>query len=137
MKVKIDRERCKFIVKPESRKVICVWNCNKNMLMEFLQDVDGFYVTSDEWRRLAMRPYYVGVATCAPEDEWDEELGKTIAFYKMKKKFYVSFFKRVNYFFDNRDKMLNRIAEDLDRIGERGNRELTKLENEIGSVINK
>ena len=49
---------------------------------------------------------FMGKAVCAPEDEWNEETGRMIAFSRAKDKCYKSFFKRANTFVQRVDARL-------------------------------
>jgi hypothetical protein len=69
-----------------------------------LYDAINFW--DGKWYESLCMPYsFMGKATCAEEDEWNEELGRKIAFSRAKDKCYKSFFKRANRFvqaIDNR-----------------------------------
>jgi hypothetical protein len=49
---------------------------------------------------------FMGKAVCAPEDEWNEETGRLIAFSRAKDKCYKSFFKRANLLVQTVDRRL-------------------------------
>lgn len=136
MKINVEMEQCKFIVKPEDRKIICIYHCDpycaQNYLFDLLRNSADCVFAAGKTQK--MRRYYTGVATCAPEDEWDEEKGKLIAFTKMKEKFCSSFFKRVNYYFSAIDKNLEAAANACDRMGEGWNKHLSILEEKIKNM---
>ena len=131
MKIRIEKQDCKFIVKPEERKVICIYYINPEILIDYLTDSCAMYTDYKEYNMLKMRHYYTGMATCASEDEWNEDTGKLIAFAKMKKKFCSSVFRHINRFFDARDNEINRAAEICDRMGEKWNKEIDTIDKEI------
>lgn len=132
MRIRIDRKHCKFIVKPEDRKVICVYKTNPDIVEDYFWDaVRGTSFVFDSATQVKMRNYYTGIATCSPEDEWDEELGKLIAYNKMMKKFCSAFFRRLNYYFDKYDKVLENAVIQCDTMGEKWNKQIEMLDNEI------
>jgi serine/threonine protein kinase HipA of HipAB toxin-antitoxin module len=60
----------------------------------------------------------VGVATCDENDEWNEEIGKAIAFSRAKYKLHNSFFKRANTFANECGQALNKLIDSLNDYGE-------------------
>lgn len=94
---------CKFYVDKEARTVVCVIPNTKNMVEDFAWDhfqwsdmniYDGMdYLMR---RKIKMPGSFRGKAVCAPEDEWNEETGRLVAYDKAKDKCYKSFFKRAN-----------------------------------------
>ena len=115
MKDYIREENCKFIVNKDARKVVCIFEGGDNIEDYLESKVSGTYLYWDVNLNLANR--YVGIATCAENDEWDEKIGRRIAFYKMKKKFYNALFRRVNKVIDACDNELARIADSFNLLG--------------------
>lgn len=112
---------CRFYVNEEARTVVCVIPDTENMLREFIREnfnfpeLDFDYAIVD-WSRgfrgtLNMPDSFRGKAVCAEEDEWDEELGRLIAFSRAKDKCYKSFFKRANLFVQAIDRRLGDIID--------------------------
>lgn len=105
---------CKFYVDEAARTVVCVIPNTQLMVTDFMyehfrwKDVDFWmgleYILDD---KLTMPHSFMGKAVCAPEDEWNEELGRIIAFSRAKNKCYKSFFKRANKLIQTVDKRLN------------------------------
>ena len=93
---------CRFYVNEAEHVVVCVIPHTRRMVDDFIRehfsfnDVDFWYALDVD--KVRMPDSFMGKAVCAPEDEWDEELGKMIAFSKAKDKCYKSFFKRANTF---------------------------------------
>lgn len=102
---------CKFYVDEEARTVVCVipnklgeHKFTKNMISDFIEDnfrfndLDMQFGLDYDWvdKAIEMPSSFMGKAVCAPEDEWDEETGRIIAFSRAKDKCYKSFFKRAN-----------------------------------------
>jgi len=118
---------CRFYVDEDARTVICVIPpiiTNKSgdrqntsdMVFDFIRenfqfsDID-MYDAISFWNKnfsnkLIMPRSFIGKAVCAPEDNWDVELGKMIAFSRAKDKCYKSFFKRANKFVQTIDRRL-------------------------------
>ena len=114
---------CKFYVNEAERTVICVipkritrgdyYTDTEDMLMDFITDNFNFAdVDIGEAIFMSRKLYrmpksFMGKAVCAKDDEWDEELGKMIAFSRAKDKCYRSFFKRANVLVNTIDRRLN------------------------------
>lgn len=97
---------CRFYVDEQARTVVCVIPKASYMLLDFINehfqwdDIDFCETIHGKFysRDLKMPHSFMGKAVCAPEDEWDEEIGRMIAFSRAKDKCYKSFFKRANRF---------------------------------------
>ena len=94
---------CEFYVDEEKRTVVCKITDTSHMVHDFLRENCCFSdvkisgtITYRLWSETVMPYSFIGKAVCAPEDEWDEEIGKMIAFARAKEKCYTSFFKRAN-----------------------------------------
>lgn len=137
MNINITMKDCNFIVKPESRKVICVFYPPrlKYVVQDYLDELPGRLSRSSglcrKYDSLRMPSYFKGVATCAPEDEWNEELGKLVAFNKMKKKFCSAFFRRINLFFNDVDQQIEQAIVTCDLMGEKWNKQITNTDEKI------
>ena len=115
---------CKFYVDKNARVVICVIQDVQDMLIKFVRehfdwnDIDIDYAV--DWHfepKLKMPHSFMGKAVCADEDEWDEELGKKIAFSRAKNKCYTSFFKRANLLVQTYDRRLGDMIEIFNNFG--------------------
>lgn len=143
MKPQIKQADCKFIVKPEERMVICVIDNNvSDMLLDFIQDEASFndieiYSFYDFDKKLRMPHSFMGKAICAPEDEWDEALGRKIAYSRAKNKLYTSFFKRANLFIQTIDKRLGDMIEKFNDFGTALDNNRQKLDDEIERALQK
>lgn len=144
MSIKIHRRDCKFIVKPEERMVICVIEGDyvSEMLLEYIDEVTGTSV--EIWprnhklrKRLRMPHSFTGRAVCAEGDEWNEELGRKIAYSRAKNKLYTSFFKRANAFIQEADYTLNQMITNLNTFGEKLDKQRTNLEENIENMLQK
>ena len=122
---------CKFYVDEENRTVICVIpkivNDNlstANALVSFISENCEFSDISfwdalnyKSVKELSLPESFRGKAVCAPDDEWDVETGKLIAFSRAKEKFYKSFFKRANIFVRMIDKRLEQTINAFNDFG--------------------
>lgn len=123
----IKMKDCRFYVNEDARTVVCVIPYTKNMLVNFIIEHFQFsdinmYDCIDTWhsifaKKLYMPNSFVGKAVCAPEDEWNEETGKLIAFSRAKDKCYKSFFKRANTFVQAIDRRLGDMIEMFNDFG--------------------
>jgi len=117
--VKPTSENVRFIVQPERRKVVCIISNTKNYLGDFIDLWGNDW--SVPWKVeeiLRMPDRFVGVATCDENDEWNEEIGKSIAFSRAKYKLHNSFFKRANTFVNECGRALNKLIDSLNDYGE-------------------
>ena len=121
---------CKFYVDEEKRTVVCVipkvaGGANvANSVLDFIYDNcdfgDMYLYDALSFRchkKFTMPKTFVGKAVCAPEDEWNEETGKLIAFSRAKQKFYNSFFKRANLFVNMLNNCLGETIEKFNDLG--------------------
>ena len=77
----------------------------------------------------------MGKAVCAPEDEWDVETGKMIAFSRAKDKCYKSFFKRANMLVQKFDARLGDMIELFNNFGEKLDKKRVSLQNKIDERV--
>lgn len=128
---------CKFYVNEEEKTVVCVIPNTQNMLNDFINEnfrFSDFDVNEALW--CGYKPYrmprsFMGKAVCAAEDEWDEELGRMIAFSRAKDKCYRSFFKRANALVNTIDRRLNEMMSMLNGMGDKLYEKRVKLEHMI------
>lgn len=129
----IKQNMCKFYVNEEERTIVCVIDKTRDLFMDFIEsnfnfpsfDIAGGLYAASSWKfhdQLYMPSQFTGKAVCAPEDKWDEELGKLIAFSRAKHKLYTSFFKRANL-------LVNMINTYLERMVDMCNEMALKLQN--------
>lgn len=100
MKHSIRKNDVKYVVNPEQKKVVAYIEGTKDMFIDFLEEnypYHSYLIWEDPLReKLLMPARFVGISTCGPSDEWNENLGKLIAFDRMKDNLSKSFFKRAN-----------------------------------------
>lgn len=146
----IKMSECKFYVDEEARTVICVIP-NKiyhkdgsitvvsKMVEDFIEenfrfkDLDFDFALNFDWqeKNLEMPVSFMGKAVCAPEDEWNEETGRMIAFSRAKDKCYKSFFKRANKFVQAVDRRLGDMIERFNDFGLKLEGKRAALQNQI------
>jgi hypothetical protein len=136
-KINIKPEHCYFYVNKEAGKVTCVLFDTKYLLENFLNDngtrTPFFYPDF----KVELPNKFVGIASCSPEDEWNEELGKRIAFMRMKRKFYTAFFNAATKFFNDVDKYTEALIDCINRYGEKISENLRKDNEYINSQLDK
>lgn len=107
---------CNFSVNEEKRTVVCWLNGTKNFFLDFLCENDSngwLYLVSrvESINKFEMNNKFTGTAVCAGEDEWNEELGKRMAFYRMKRKLFDSFYNKLRAYFDMKEDELDRFEQ--------------------------
>ena len=117
----IKMKDCKFYVDESTRTVVCVIPNTKEMVQSFIDEHFSFNDIDVGWgwvnKDLRMPHSFSGKAVCAPEDKWDEETGRMIAFARAKDKCYKSFFKRANVFVQKLDTRLGDIVTTFNDFG--------------------
>lgn len=143
----ITPEDCRFIVKPEERMVICLIEGTSTLFLNFAKknlkipyNCADCRKSSDLTPRLFMPKYFKGVAICSPNDEWDEEIGKLIAYSRAKDSLNQSFFKRANLYIHTFDRYLGDASDFLNHIGDKlmatTNRRHAKIAELVGEDTN-
>lgn len=123
---------CDFYVDEEKRTVACIYPKEdarsfygaKELVLDFIDDNLDFPdidlsrgIAYKLLKKLEMPYRFVGKAVCSPDDEWDEEIGRMIAFSRLKDKIYTSFFKRASLFISTLSWRLDEAAEAFDTFG--------------------
>lgn len=108
---------CKFVINEKERKIICIFKCSARTAIEYFEDITPFFIRCKEEN--LMPKTFVGIATCSQDDEWNVNLGKRIAFNKMRKKYYSSFFKRIQHMINDIDENINGIIENTNKFGDK------------------
>lgn len=141
---------CDFYVNEEKRTVVCVYpkpdpifnqRDASDMAANFIidnfdfSDLDLGDLVYKMTPKIRMPRYFTGKAICAPEDEWDEELGKKIAFARAKEKCYDSFFKRANLFVHTVTKRLGDAIDIFNNFGDKISASREALEDSINQAL--
>lgn len=125
MKVNIKEQDCLFYVNEEKKTVTCVINTPRPLWSMKFQT---FLRTNC---KKPMPSRFVGVARCDPRDEFNEEIGRKIAYYKAKQRFFNAFFKRANEYVNYRDMLLNEEVDKFTKLGISVTENLNKLEQQL------
>ena len=133
---------CRFYVNEPERTIVCVIPNTKRMVLDFITDNCPdlpFWVDDKLYDKICLPHSFSGKAVCAEEDEWNEELGRMIAFSRAKNKCYKSFFKRANTYVQSIDRKLGDTIETFNDFGLKleGKREAleTKIEKAMGTIV--
>ncbi len=132
-KINIRPQDCKFYVNKDKRKVVCVYSDSQWLLYKYLWQNCNWYHGVNS--RVEMPKRFIGVATCAENDEWNEELGKRLAFHRMKDKLHRSFFRRANNYVNMLDRELNKLMSGLNLYGEALTKSMAYRERELHDQV--
>ena len=137
-------EDCEFYVNEDKRTVVCVLEGTKDMFENFawkrlyIDSSSCFYRWRDNDRMqsgVEMPDRFVGIAHCAEEDEWNEALGRKIAYMRLREKVYRSFFKHANFYINTLDEYLNRSVDEINLIGMKIGAEMDNRNEYIASKL--
>ena len=133
---------CKFYIDESARTVVCVIPNTEYMVEDFIDEHFNFNeIDCTAFGRLRsairMPNSFMGKAVCSPDDEWNEETGRLIAYAKAKDKCYKSFFKRANHYVQVFDRRLGNMIEILNDFGLKLSERKEKIEAAIDSKVAK
>ena len=136
MKISIRPEDCKFHIDEENRKVVCIIENTQWKLNQFLDDNNDAYLY---WRAfdVQMPNRFIGIATCTPEDEWNEAFGRRLAYIRAKRSFYNEFFNAANKYINNIDSHLNKLIDSLNAFGKKISINYNKDERYVKTYLDK
>ena len=113
----------RYIVDKEKRKVVCILTNTKNALQNFITNRSDdiiYAIPVHLWEKnISLPRTFSGVASCAEGDEWDEEIGKKLAYSRARYKFDKSFFKHANWFIRYCDKTIDGLYTSINKYGEK------------------
>ena len=110
MKHSIKREDVKYFVNEEKRTVVAVLEGTECLFVDFMYENNGPLPCRDYYElddRYSLPNRFVGIAKCSVNDEWNEQLGKLIAFDRLKEKVNNSFIKCANKYVEDIDNEIN------------------------------
>ena len=117
MKIKIREQDCRFIVKRDEKVVVCILPKTKFLFIDFINlNLPNFITDEIYEKRLELKNYYVGVAKCSPEDEFNEEIGRRVAFAKLKEKLRAAFYRRADYYIQTYDNFMEKQVQNIDEL---------------------
>lgn len=86
----------KYFVNKDKRTVVCVISCDEFAALDFVEKDKRVLLTNyDGLKDCLMPTRFVGVAKCSELDEFDEQYGRDLAFYRAKAKYDIAFTRRV------------------------------------------
>lgn len=120
-----------FYVNKDERTVVCVLSRCSNDCVSFMRNNSGFNIDSicrihDFWvdhsiladaGRMPSR--FVGKAVCSEEDEWNESVGRAIAYSRARKNYDRSFFRHANAIVTTIDKYLGNLVDVFNTYGDK------------------
>lgn len=125
---------CKFYVNEEKRVVVCVINTTEDKLADDIWSITHTFNPYD-FPCLEMKNRFVGRATCSPDDEWNTETGKLLAYKRAKHNFYTSYFKHLNKFVNAIEDELDSIEAKFDKFGENLSKNFKQTDETIKGII--
>ena len=136
MKINITPEDCKFHVDEKNRKVVCILEGTEYLLREYIDDETevGNFFGWHESQRLPNR--FVGIATCAEGDKWDEAFGRRLAFLRAKRSFYKTMFAHGTQYFDHLYKTIERAMDTINALGAKVTRNVNHEEEYVDKYLN-
>ena len=139
MKHSIRKEDVTYVVRPEQKKVIAYIEGTQWMFIDFVNEnypnASMFWCGEPFEDKLKMPNKFIGVATCGPDDVWDENVGRLIAFDRMKDNLNKSFFKRANTFVAEMEKRLDIFCERVNGYGEKLEYNMNRRKAVIAKVL--
>lgn len=143
-------EKIKYYVNEEKRTVICVIRDTECRLADFIRSnaifnpvyqLTTYSGREDALRKLRKMLYlpnqFVGKATCSPDDEWNEETGRYIAYARAKEKYDKCFFKHAQKYFDQLDLEFNNFADRINKYGAILSKNLERRDKKVQELIGK
>lgn len=118
-------DKIQYYVNKDARTVVCVINSTEKSFLNYLahRPMNEFFYSTffshDKRMKLFMPKTFKGVAKCNPNDEWNEEIGKLIAYDKARMKENASFFKRAQFVLDELNKFGDMFYEQINAYGAR------------------
>ena len=139
MKHSIRKEDVTYVVRPEQKKVIAYIEGTKWMFTDFVNEnypgAHVFWCDEPLEDKLKMPNKFIGVATCGPDDVWDENVGRLIAFDRMKENLNKSFFKRANTFVAEMERRLDLFCERTNAYGMKLETNMNRRKEVIAKVL--
>lgn len=119
-------------ISPADVKFVC--DKERGYVRAYVYDTEDFFIdfcitnfpklmyalyNTKEVKKLKMNRRFEGLARLSPDDKWDENLGKLIAFHRLKTKLNKSFFKKAQFFIDYIEGKTDKAVNVLNSYGER------------------
>lgn len=110
----VNKKNCRFYVDEAARVVVCVIPDTRPTFINFLEEnlyQNEIMLPLPNYRDYDFPSSISAKAKCAPEDEWDEEFGRELAYQRAKEKYYRYFFNYADKYFAYIEKQASRCAE--------------------------
>ena len=105
----------KYIQIPEKKMTIAILeDCRYDAVVKIAKILDSTSSLRFNPEKYLMSNSFKAIAKCAPDDVWDEDVGKAVAKAKVMKKYYKSYDKRLDAFVDELNEVM---FEATQRIG--------------------
>lgn len=137
-KTGIRKEDVKYVVNQEEKKVVAFVEETKMLAVNFIEEnFPHLEIWYDDpmYLNLLMPDRFVGIATCSELDVWDENIGRLIAFNRLKKKLDTCMFKRLGAFVDEMDRRTNLFCERTNQYGEKLEKNMMRRDNTIAGLV--
>ena len=118
-RINIKPTDCKFVVNREKNKVVCIFEDTKYYALQLMYNMPTCKHLNHNLSELKMPDRFIGIATCSSNDEWDEALGRRLAFLRMREKFYKSLFRHVDNYIKKIDDSLARTVDEINAFGDK------------------
>ena len=145
MKINITKDKARFIVNEDARKVVCIIDRTSDLFLDYADQnlkivpyCDNIWWggnSSRLYHKLKMPNKFIGIASCNPEDEFSVETGKLIAFSRAKDKIHNSFFKRANTYVNTIDGWLTDAVESINSYGAKIELNTKRRHDKITSIV--
>lgn len=116
-------------ISPADVKFVC--DKERGYVRAYVYDTEDFFIdfcvanfpelfySIKDIQKLKMNRRFEGLARLSPDDEWDENLGKLIAFHRLKIKLNKSFFKKAQFFIDYIEQEADKAVNIVNSYGEK------------------
>ena len=138
-------EDCRFIVNEKTRTVVCIFDHCENTFINYIEHNCALGATADHkmfasnsfklYDLLRMPNRFTGIATCSDKDEWNEKIGRAVAFSRVQRAVNKSFFKRVKTYFTFMDNALDQAEDLFNRLGVRLEKDQLSLHSHIQKLL--
>ena len=119
----IRKSDCKFYVDKEKRTIVCVIPNTRVIFSNFVTDNFDYKdfevcIYGDTYPEIMYMPNsFYGKAVCSEEDEWNEETGRNLAYYRARTKLYRSFFRQAQLYLNKIDHALDDMIDQFNTLG--------------------
>lgn len=110
----VNKKNCRFYVDEAARVVVCVIPDTRLTFINFLEEnlyQNEIMLPLPNYSDYDFPSSISAKAKCAPEDEWDEEFGRELAYQRAKEKYYRYFFNLTDKYFTYIENQVSRCAE--------------------------